>query len=65
MSCEDDNIGKIVQTLEYGSINIVRVIIENVALVARLKLNRMGVSQICDKGYHLDFYDQYCEVVTK
>ena len=43
------------QTLGYGNTVIENVIIEDVALVDGLKHNLLNVSQICDKGYHVDF----------
>ncbi|KAL8134777.1 hypothetical protein AgCh_009696 [Apium graveolens] len=58
----DGNMGK---TLGYGNINLGNVIIEKVALVSGLKHNLLSVSQICDKGYHVDFFEDHCEVVSK
>ena len=57
--------GNTVKTLGYDNINLGNVIIENVALVAGLKHNLISVSQICDIGYHMDFYDEHCEIVSK
>ncbi|KAL8156349.1 hypothetical protein AgCh_001445 [Apium graveolens] len=62
VSYGDGNYGKI---LGYGKIQIKNVIIENVALVAGLKHNLISVSQICDKGYHVNFYEEHCEIVSK
>ena len=61
VSYGDGNTGK---TLGYGKINLGNVIIENVALVAGLKHNLISVSQICDRGYHVDFYESHCEIVS-
>ncbi|KAL8134728.1 hypothetical protein AgCh_009662 [Apium graveolens] len=30
-----------------------------------IKNNLISVSQICDRGYHVNFYDEYCEFVSK
>ncbi|KAL8146362.1 hypothetical protein AgCh_004198 [Apium graveolens] len=62
VSYGDGNIGK---TLGYGNINLGNVIIEKVALVSGLKHNLLSVSQICDRGYHVDFFEEHCEVVSK
>ena len=51
------------QTLGYGNIIIGNVIIEDVALVEGLKHNLLSVSQIYDKGYHVDFLERHCEVI--
>ncbi|KAL8147765.1 hypothetical protein AgCh_005182 [Apium graveolens] len=51
--------------LGYGKIKIGNVIIENVALVAGLKRNLISVSQICDRGYHVNFYEEHCEIFSK
>ena len=48
----------------YGNINLGNVIIEKVALVSGLKHNLLSVSQICDRGYHVDFFEEHCEVVN-
>ncbi|KAL8112899.1 hypothetical protein AgCh_020272 [Apium graveolens] len=58
---EDGNMGK---TLGYGNINLGNVIIESVALVSVLKHNLLSVSQICDRCYHMDFFEEHCEVVS-
>ncbi|KAL8125961.1 hypothetical protein AgCh_013308 [Apium graveolens] len=62
VSYGDDNMGK---TLGYGNINLGNVIIEKVSLVSGLKHNLLIVSQICDRGYHVDFFKEHCEVVRK
>ncbi|KAL8127054.1 hypothetical protein AgCh_014106 [Apium graveolens] len=62
VSYGDGNMGK---TLGYGNINLGNVIIEKVALVSGLKHNLLSVSQICDRGYHVDFFEEHCEVVSK
>ena len=61
VSYGDGNMGK---TLGYGNINPGNVIIESVALVSGLKHNLLSVSQICDRGYHVDFFEEHCEVVS-
>ncbi|XP_074375402.1 uncharacterized protein LOC141717204 [Apium graveolens] len=58
----DANLGKI---LGYGKINLRNVIIEDVALVAGFKHNLISVSQICDRGYHVNFYGEHCEIISK
>ncbi|KAL8132932.1 hypothetical protein AgCh_008421 [Apium graveolens] len=62
VSYGDGNIGK---TLGYGNINLGNVIIKEVALVSGLKYNLLSISQICDRGYHVDFFEEHCEVVSK
>ncbi|KAL8114339.1 hypothetical protein AgCh_021260 [Apium graveolens] len=62
VSYGDGNIGK---TLGYGNINLRNVIIKEVVLVSGLKHNLLSVSQICDRGYHVDFFEEHCEVVSK
>ena len=62
VSYGDGNIG---QTLGYGNIVIGNVIIEKVALVKGLKHNLLSISQITDRGYHVNFYPTHCEVVSK
>ncbi|KAL8097413.1 hypothetical protein AgCh_030516 [Apium graveolens] len=62
VSYEDGNIGK---TLGYGNINLGSVIIKNVALFSRLKHNLLSISQICDRGYHVDFFEEHCEIKAK
>ncbi|KAL8120799.1 hypothetical protein AgCh_017833 [Apium graveolens] len=62
ISYGDGNIGK---TLGYGNINLGIVIIKEVALVSGLKHNLLSISQICDRGYHVDFFEEHCEVVSK
>ncbi|KAL8125285.1 hypothetical protein AgCh_012825 [Apium graveolens] len=62
VSYGDENLGKI---LGYGKIKVGNVIIENIALVAGLKHNLISVSQICDRGYHVNFYEEHCEIVSK
>ena len=56
------NIG---HTLGYGNINLGSVIITKVALVPGLKHDLLSVSQIYDKGYHVDFHPDYCEFINK
>ncbi|KAL8098289.1 hypothetical protein AgCh_031161 [Apium graveolens] len=51
--------------LGYGKIKIGNVIIENVALVAGLKHNLISVSQIYDRGYHVNFYEEHCKIKAK
>ena len=62
VSYGDGNIRKI---LGYGNINLGNVIINEVALVSGLKHNLLSISQICDRGYHVDFFEEHCEVVSK
>ncbi|KAL8127724.1 hypothetical protein AgCh_014592 [Apium graveolens] len=62
ISYGDGNIGK---TLGYGNINLGNVIIKEVALVSGLKHNLLSISQICDRGYHVDFFEEHCEVKAK
>ncbi|KAK1401859.1 hypothetical protein POM88_001464 [Heracleum sosnowskyi] len=62
VSYGDGNIGR---TLGYGNINLGSVIITNVALVPGLKHDLLSVSQICGRGYHVDFQPEYCEVISK
>ncbi|KAL8125834.1 hypothetical protein AgCh_013216 [Apium graveolens] len=62
VSYGDGNMGK---TLGYVNINLGNVIIEKVALVLRLKHNLLSVSQICDRGYHVDFFEEHYEFVSK
>ncbi|KAK1397946.1 hypothetical protein POM88_007809 [Heracleum sosnowskyi] len=62
VSYGDGNIG---QTLGYGNIIIGNVIIEKVSLVKGLKHNLLSISQITDRGYHVNFYSTHCEVVSK
>ncbi|KAL8146548.1 hypothetical protein AgCh_004323 [Apium graveolens] len=62
VSYGDGNIGK---TLGYGNINLGNVIIKEVALVLGLKHNLLSISQICDRGYHVDFFEEHCEIVSK
>ena len=62
VSYGDGNTG---HTLGYGNINLGSVIITKVALVSGLKHNLLSVSQICDRGYHVDFYEEHCEVISK
>ena len=61
VSYGDGNMGK---TLGYGNINLRNVIIESVALVSGLKHNLLSLSQICDRGYHVDLFEEHCEVVS-
>ncbi|XP_063948076.1 uncharacterized protein LOC135152172 [Daucus carota subsp. sativus] len=62
VSYGDGNIGK---TLGYGNINLGNVIIESVALVSGLKHNVLSISQIRDRGYQFNFFQEHCEVVIK
>ncbi|KAL8099200.1 hypothetical protein AgCh_031753 [Apium graveolens] len=62
VSYGDGNLGKI---LGNGKIKLGNVIIEDVALVAGLKHNLITVSQICDRGYHVNFHEEHCEIVIK
>ncbi|KAK1384550.1 hypothetical protein POM88_022285 [Heracleum sosnowskyi] len=62
MSYGDGNIG---QTLGYGNIIIGNIIIEKVALVKGLKHNLLSISQITDRGYHVNFFSTHCEVFSK
>ncbi|KAL8107427.1 hypothetical protein AgCh_023995 [Apium graveolens] len=62
VSYRDGNMGK---TLGYGNINLGNVIIKKVALVSGLKHNLLSVSQICDRGYHVDFFEEHYGVVRK
>ena len=62
VSYGDGNLG---QTLGYGNIEIGNVIIEKVALVSGLKHNLLSVSQITDRGYHVNFMKDHCEIINK
>ncbi|KAK1372595.1 hypothetical protein POM88_028788 [Heracleum sosnowskyi] len=62
VSYGDGNIG---HTLGYGNIVIGNVIIQNVALVEGLKHNLLSISQITDRGYHVNFYESHCEITSK
>ena len=62
VSYGDGSTGK---TLGYGNINLGNVIITNVALVSGLKHDLLSVSQLCDRGYFVNFNDNHCEVVSK
>ncbi|KAK1360845.1 hypothetical protein POM88_045319 [Heracleum sosnowskyi] len=62
VSYGDGNIGL---TLGYGNIVIGNVIIQNVALVEGLKHNLLSISQITDRGYHVNFYESHCEITSK
>ncbi|KAL8147779.1 hypothetical protein AgCh_005195 [Apium graveolens] len=62
VSYGDGNMGK---TLGYGHINLGNVIIESVAFVSGLKHNLLCVSQICDRRYHVDFFEEHCEVAKQ
>ncbi|KAL8108673.1 hypothetical protein AgCh_024946 [Apium graveolens] len=55
----------VVKILGYGKMKVGNVIIENVALVTGFKHNLICVSQICDRGYHVNFYEEHCEIVSK
>ncbi|KAL8119001.1 hypothetical protein AgCh_016481 [Apium graveolens] len=62
VSYGDGNMGK---TLGYGNINLGNVIIETVALVSGLKHNLLSVSQICDRGYHVDFFEKTVKLILR
>ena len=62
VSYGDGNIG---YTLGYGKINLGNVIITDVALVPGLKHDLLSVSQICDRGFRVDFHPEHCEVINK
>ena len=62
VSYGDGNVGRI---LGYGNIHLGSVIITNVALVPGLKHDLLSVSQICDRGYHMIFHAENCEVISK
>ncbi|KAL8127295.1 hypothetical protein AgCh_014271 [Apium graveolens] len=62
VSYGDGNLGKI---MGYGKIKIGNIIIENVALVIGFKHNLISMSQIRDRGYHVNFYEDYCEIISK
>ena len=62
VSYGDGNLG---QTLGYGNIEIGNVIIEKVALVSGLKHNLLSISQITDRGYHVNFMKNHCEIINK
>ena len=62
VSYGDGNLGK---TLGYGNIEIGNVIIEKVALVSGLKHNLLSISQITDRGYHVNFMKDQCEIINK
>ena len=51
-------------TMGYGLIAKENVIIDEVALVSGLKHNLLSISQLCDKGYKVNFTSAAC-VVTK
>ena len=57
----DDNIGQI---LGYDNIIIEKAIIENIALVEKLKRNLLSTSQITYRGYHVTFYEEHCEMIS-
>ena len=57
--------GNLRQTLGYGNIEIGNVIIDKVALVSGLKHNLLSVSQITDRGYHVNFMKNHCEIIDK
>ena len=61
ISYGDGNIGVI---LGYRNIKLGNVIIETVALVSGLKHNLLSISQICDRGYHVDFFEDHCVIVS-
>ena len=62
VSYGDGNLG---QTLGYGNIEIGNVIIEKVALVSGLKHNLLSISQIIERGYHVNFMKDHCEIINK
>ena len=62
MSYGDGNLG---QTLGYGNIEIGSDIIKKVALVSGLKHNLLSISQITDRGYHVNFIKDHCEIINK
>ena len=62
VSYGDGNLG---QTLGYGNIVIGNVIIEKVALVSGPKHNLLSISQITDRGYHVSFMEEHCEIISK
>ncbi|KAL8133460.1 hypothetical protein AgCh_008786 [Apium graveolens] len=53
------------KNLGIWQIKIGNVIIEDVALVVGIKHNLISVSQICDRGYHVNFYGEHCEIVSE
>lgn len=53
------------QTLGYGKIVIANAIIQDVALVEGLRHNLLSVRQLCDRGYHVNFEGEFCEVISK
>ncbi|MGI4673371.1 hypothetical protein ACR2XN_28305 [Klebsiella pneumoniae] len=62
LSYGDGNLGHI---LGYGKIAFGNVIIQEVALVDGLKHNLLSISQITDRGYHVDFFETHCEITSK
>ena len=58
----DDNKGF---TTGYGNLEIGNVIIENISLVEGLKQNLLSISQLCDKGYNVDFRKDKCLISNK
>ena len=61
-SYENGNLG---QTLGYGNIVVENVIIEKVALVSGLKHNLLNIGQITNRGYHVSFMEEHCEIISK
>ena len=62
VSYGDGNLG---QTLGYDNIVLGNVIIEKVGLVSGLKHNLLSISQITDRGYHVSFMEEHCEIISK
>ena len=57
--------GNLGQTLGYGNIEFGNVIIEKVALVSGLKHSLLSINQIIDRGYHVNFMKNHCEIINK
>ena len=57
--------GYLGQILGYGNIEIGNVIIKKVALLSGLKHNLLCISQITDRGYHVNFMKDHCKIINK
>ena len=57
----DDSKGQIIGigNIKIGSSTL----IENIVLVESLKHNLLSISQLCDKGFKVIFYDLACSVI--
>ncbi|GAV64516.1 hypothetical protein CFOL_v3_08034 [Cephalotus follicularis] len=57
----DNNKAKIVGIGSIG--NVFNILIENVSYVVGLKHNLLSVSQLCDKGYKVNFESSLCHII--